>query len=449
MTSALKQSTSVENGKNDVDDDEARVNGKSGKNGAAKLPRQVVQIGREVCGELSLIEEREFLVTNGKGGYSSMTAACSLTRSYHGLLIAALRPPLDRTLLLSKLNETVTYLGRTYYLYTDRRSAASRYKTPRGGLKSSPTSSSPAPDKFNAVPKKHLSSGDVVSPLGYLHLDSVRLEGTVPVFTYAFADALLEKRIWMKQGQNTIFVTYYLRRGSDVVELDLAAWVNHRDHHHRTQPNSPRFDHSAVIVDESTVRVDYDLKSTKTQLFMRVERGVATLTNSWVSELCLDKERSRGLPHIDAALHAASFNVDLVPGSRVTFVATSESGDDNTAVSTNGDAELQLQHHHSAKLLDAYEMARSMAQQRRRNIAKQLHRSVPVVEQWPRSTRRRSGGFGGTVRRNLAPPEAGLTDAVRQLVLAADQFIIERGNGDSVVVRIHSNSFPYLLFHAY
>ena len=79
-----------------------------------------ITFGREICGELQSAEIKEWLVTNGIGGYASGTVAGLLTRRYHGLLVAALNPPLGRTLLLSRLDETICYDGRTYPLSTNR-----------------------------------------------------------------------------------------------------------------------------------------------------------------------------------------------------------------------------------------------------------------------------------------------------------------------------------------
>ena len=59
-----------------------------------------IDFGREICGDLDAAEQREWLATNGLGGFASGTVAGSLTRRYHGLLVAALKPPLGRTLLL-------------------------------------------------------------------------------------------------------------------------------------------------------------------------------------------------------------------------------------------------------------------------------------------------------------------------------------------------------------
>ena len=68
---------------------------------------QAIEFGREVCGDLSESEKREWLVTNGIGGFASGTVAGLPTRRYHGLLTASTTPPTGRVLLLSKLEETV------------------------------------------------------------------------------------------------------------------------------------------------------------------------------------------------------------------------------------------------------------------------------------------------------------------------------------------------------
>src|SRR5574337_2149211 len=79
-----------------------------------------VGFGREICGDLPAAERREWLVTNGLGGFASGTVAGLLTRRYHGLLVAALAPPLGRVLLVSKFEETAEYDGELYPLFTNR-----------------------------------------------------------------------------------------------------------------------------------------------------------------------------------------------------------------------------------------------------------------------------------------------------------------------------------------
>src|SRR5919198_6669598 len=156
-------------------------------------PSLMLEWGREISGDLEAAEQREWLVTNGLGGFASGTVAGVLTRRYHGLLIAALQPPLGRTLLLTKLEETARYAGRDYALGANR-----------------------------------WASG-VVDPTGFRHLERFHLEGTTPVWTFACADALLEKRVWMHQGANTTYISYRVRRGTAPVTLVAKALVNYRD----------------------------------------------------------------------------------------------------------------------------------------------------------------------------------------------------------------------------
>ena len=86
-----------------------------------------ISFGRDVCTNLATSETREWIVTNGIGGYGAGTISGLLTRRCHGLLIAALQPPTWRTLLLTKLNETVSYNNLNYDLYCDRRSRANSF----------------------------------------------------------------------------------------------------------------------------------------------------------------------------------------------------------------------------------------------------------------------------------------------------------------------------------
>ncbi|MBI4270523.1 MAG: glycogen debranching enzyme N-terminal domain-containing protein, partial [Candidatus Rokubacteria bacterium] len=80
----------------------------------------MIDFGREITGDLGAAERREWLCTNGIGGFASGTVAGTLTRRYHGLLIAALQPPLGRTLLVAKADETVGYDGEARPLGANR-----------------------------------------------------------------------------------------------------------------------------------------------------------------------------------------------------------------------------------------------------------------------------------------------------------------------------------------
>src|SRR3989454_1805546 len=87
---------------------------------AAASIAPAIDFGREICGSLEADEQREWLVTNGIGGFSSRPIAGHPTRRYHRLLLAAPKPPLGRTLLVSKLHENAYYDGQAYPLSTHR-----------------------------------------------------------------------------------------------------------------------------------------------------------------------------------------------------------------------------------------------------------------------------------------------------------------------------------------
>ena len=84
------------------------------------MQKAEVDFGREICGALEVAEQREWLVTNGIGGFASGTVSGNLTRRYHGLLVAARDPPVGRTQLVAKLDETAHYDGADYALATNR-----------------------------------------------------------------------------------------------------------------------------------------------------------------------------------------------------------------------------------------------------------------------------------------------------------------------------------------
>ena len=274
-----------------------------------------VQFGREVCGELDAAEAREWLVTNGLGGFASGTVAGTATRRYHGLLIAALQPPGGRTLLVAGLDESVRYLETSFPLATNR-----------------------------------WSSG-FVSPSGYLQIESFFLEGTKPVWRYALADALLEKRVWMKQGENTTCVQYTLVRGSAPVEIDAKVLVNYRDFHLTTQAGDWRM---------SVEAVENGLKITAfegaTPFYLKSAGASVQPRHEWYRDYFLPAEKERGLDDREDRLLAAQFHFELVPQESVTLVFT-------TAEATfldGGEARAE-QSNHEWKLFKAWQEQHNQA----------------------------------------------------------------------------------------
>lgn len=301
-----------------------------------QLP-SMVDLGRATCCSLAVAAGREWLVTNGIGGFASGTIAGLATRRYHGFLVAALKPPLGRTLLVAKLEESAAYEGAEYLFSTD-----------------------PWAD-------------GTVSPQGYVHIERFRLEGTTPVWTFAFADARIEKRIWMQTGANTTFVQYSLVSASSPLDLHLKALVNYRDYHGTThagdwQMRVENVEHGLRIVAFEGAAPFYLLSASASEEPAHV----------WYRNFDLPAERERGLEDREDHLHAATFHALLREGESVTIVCTTE-----PSAGLDGPAAYE------PHLTSQYDL---------------LHRWSTARPELAR----------------IAPPW------VRQLVLTADQFIVKR-----------------------
>ena len=244
----------------------------------------MIHFDREICCNASVSAAREWLVTNGIGGYAMGTVNGMLTRRYHGLLIAALNPPVGRTLLLTKIDETATYMGRTYQFYVNRW---------RNGY---------------------------VDPTGYRWLRQFHLEGTTPVWTYPLGNARLEKRVWMPQGANTTYITYTLVGGEHPVTLELDALVDYRDHHHNTHADDRQMTIEPV---DHGLRILAHEEAVPLHLLISADAEITPL-HEWVHDFYLSVEAYRGYDAFDDNLHAGTFDVTLTPDSSVTLVATAE-----------------------------------------------------------------------------------------------------------------------------
>lgn len=244
-----------------------------------------IEFGRDICGDLAQAGGREWLVTNGIGGYASGTVAGLLSRSYHGLLVAALQPPLGRTLLLTKLDETASYDGRDYPLFANR-----------------------------------WASG-AVDPAGYRHLETWRLDGAIPVWTFALGDAQLEKRVFMRQGENTTYILYTLRRAARPLTLSLKALVNTRDHH-----GGPAALGGDIAVTPVSSGLQFTPPHGATPFYLLSDRAQAAPAHDWYRDFFLAVENERGLNPLDQHLYAGQFTVTLQPGETVTLAASAEPG---------------------------------------------------------------------------------------------------------------------------
>jgi predicted glycogen debranching enzyme len=231
---------------------------------------------------------REWLVTNGIGGYASGTIANALTRRYHGLLMAALDPPLGRTLLLVKLDETAVY------------------SDPRMGG-----------NQLFPLYLNHWANG-TLEPNGRYHLDRFHLEGTTPTWTYALADAQLEKRIWMQPGHNTTHIQYRLTRATNPIRLEAKAFVNYRDYHSMTSANEwhPRIEvvDNGISVSMFEGATPFYLVSNEAQIRPRFE---------WYKDFFLKVEEYRGQKSVrEDHIYGARIRATMKPGESFTLVTS-------------------------------------------------------------------------------------------------------------------------------
>ena len=239
--------------------------------------------GREVCGDLATAERREWLCTNGLGGYASGTIGGLLTRRYHGLLVAALRPPLGRRLVATKVEEDVAYGGAGFALATNRWADGS------------------------------------VAPHGYRLLERFHLDGTTPVWTYACADALLEKRVWMEPGANTTYVRYRVLRAGAPLVLSLRALANHCDYHSTT-----RGDGWSMRVTPVDGGLRVDAYEGAAPVWLLATGAEARAEHTWYRGFVLPRERERGLDFECDHLHVGTFRATLHAGETVTLVVSTE-----------------------------------------------------------------------------------------------------------------------------
>jgi predicted glycogen debranching enzyme len=267
----------------------------------------VLSLGRDTLRDFESASSREWLVTNGIGGYAAGTVTGQLSRRYHGLLIAALQPPLGRKLLVAKLDETAAYDGQSYPLHTNQ------------------------------------WRGDVVDPAGFVHLDRFYLDGAVPVWEFVCADALIEKRIWMEPGRNTTYVRYRARRASGPVTLTLKALVNDRDHHGRTVAGG-----RSMTIEPLPGGLRVRPQGGADPPFYLLSREArVTALHDWYQNFYLAVEAYRGQENTEDHLMAGIFQATLAPEQSLIMVLSTEPQPD-----LDGAAALARRQAHEARLLE-------------------------------------------------------------------------------------------------
>jgi predicted glycogen debranching enzyme len=243
----------------------------------------VIDLGVGLNSDFAFAERREWLVTNGIGGFAMGTIAGMLTRRYHGLLIAATRPPLGRRLLVTKLDELISYRGESYPLTVNR------------------------------------WASDVVDLAGYNHLRGFQMVDTVPVWSYTVSDALLEKSVWMQHGANTTYVRYSFVDGTGPLEINIKVLLNDRDYHGVTNEGYTTFD-----IENIANGLEIKSSASGNRWYLLSEKMSAEVKNQWYGSYYLTIEKYRGLPEVESHYYGAKLSVIINPGESATLVTSTE-----------------------------------------------------------------------------------------------------------------------------
>ena len=238
----------------------------------------------EIDGRVKKALKRDWIITNGIGGFCSQSEIGCNTRKYHGLLIAPLTPRARRFLILSKLDESIETNGRKYNLYTN------------------------------------ISNGEISE--GYTYLTEFKKE-YIPIFTYKVEDITIKKFICMEYGKNTVVILYRIKNQNAESKLTLAPVMNFRDfhsinHEHQFKATQTHFNNKLkVILDDNS----------STPIYMTCSDGkyLKHIDDSFNNMYYL-REEERGFEAEENHYIPGVYNINLDPNEEkdITFVCSLE-----------------------------------------------------------------------------------------------------------------------------
>ena len=215
--------------------------------------------------------KKEWIITNGIGGFCSSTVIGANTRRYHGLLIASLNPPASRYLILSKLDESISIEDRNYCLYTN-------------------------------ICKEYVSDG-------FKRQESFEKE-YFPIFNYKVEDVKIEKKIAMMYGKNTTVVSYKIQNGRQASKMTIAPIVNFRDFHSMTANKNFTLKQN---VNATKVCVNFVEENTR-PIYMYLSEGkYIDYESDTFKNMYYIKEEQRGFYSEENLAVSGRFEVELQP----------------------------------------------------------------------------------------------------------------------------------------
>ena len=227
---------------------------------------------------------KEWILTNGLGGYSCSTIIGCNTRKYHGLLVAPLVPPARRHVILSKLDEAIEINGREHVLYTN-------------------------------MCKDFISQG-------YKNL--VRFEKEyVPIFSYKIKETDVKKIICMEYGKNTVCVFYKIKNGEYNAKLKVAPIVNFRDFH--TMNTSHNYKLGQTIKNRKVELIIDNNNHYPVYMYMTEGNYIEHYNDTFKNMYYIEEEKRGFYPEEDLIV-TGRYEIDLLPNEEkeVCFICSLE-----------------------------------------------------------------------------------------------------------------------------
>ena len=258
-----------------------------------KLP--VIAFNPESFSPFGEAIQKEWLITNGLGGYASSTVLGINTRKYHGLLVAALHPPGDRTVCLSKLDEDIT-LGKDFYQL-----GANEFR-------------------------------DVIYPQGYKLLKAFTI-APFPTYSYGFSDITVQKTVFMPKNKNGVSVIYRVsNKNSLEAKFRIYPLLTCRHFHIvLDQWRNPLYFSQKNVGNE----LEISFQNPEATFLCRSTDGVFKEKINWVDHLFYRAEASRGEASIDDCFQSGCFEVSVSAQEEKSFAVTAVlSSEDRTSKET-------------------------------------------------------------------------------------------------------------------
>jgi predicted glycogen debranching enzyme len=224
------------------------------------------------------LSAKEYLLTNGIGGYCSSSFSGANTRRYHGLLVASFNPPTDRKVLVSKIEEKIIVNEKEYEL------SANQYP-------------------------------DNIHPKGFVYLANYKVENNQAVIDFKHDDFSVTKILSVVQGENTTIVQY-INNGTSAIQLELNPMLVYKDYHGLFK-QADEFDFYTERSGETALKVF--AKYEAEPLYINVSAGNWNLQHSWYKNFELVVEDERGFPFTEDAMNIGTLSVSLLPSENISI----------------------------------------------------------------------------------------------------------------------------------